>query len=188
MPRIFRAARDPDPERSFVPMSGLVPAALATAPRLTEALLPPYPFVPGRCPHPRADPGGHGVLANDDMPAAEVFRYGVDLFNTRHYWEAHEAWERLWRSAAPRSSEHDALKGLIQLSASLLVLFMGHQSGCRRLAARACGLLERASVVFRTYREVDLRGAIKAARCHILEVEGLLEFEAAAFPLPLDRR
>ena len=44
---------------------------------------------------------------------------GIELFNTGHYWEAHEVWERDW---TPDRKGPDAgfYKGLIQIAAGCL--------------------------------------------------------------------
>ena len=44
---------------------------------------------------------------------------GVDLFNSGHYWEAHEVWEAEW---TPDRKGHDSgfYKGLIQIAAGCL--------------------------------------------------------------------
>jgi predicted metal-dependent hydrolase len=41
---------------------------------------------------------------------------GVRLFNERKFWEAHEAWERIWLGAS--GEEKQFLQGLIQLAAA----------------------------------------------------------------------
>lgn len=41
---------------------------------------------------------------------------GVELFNERRFWDAHEAWEHLWLSAS--GGEKQFLQGLIQLAAA----------------------------------------------------------------------
>ena len=80
-------------------------------PRLVPSReLPSYAYRPG-LPHPRNDPRGHsrGAL----RPAAprfeehrwgecEEYLWGIDLFNRGFHWEAHEAWEVLWRACPGR--------------------------------------------------------------------------------------
>lgn len=43
-------------------------------------------------------------------------RRGVDLFNQRQFWHAHEAWEELWLKA--EGDRKQFLQGLIQLAAA----------------------------------------------------------------------
>jgi predicted metal-dependent hydrolase len=47
---------------------------------------------------------------------AELFARGIELFNTRYFFEAHEAWEEIWLHAAP--PEKTFLQGLIQVTAA----------------------------------------------------------------------
>ncbi len=46
----------------------------------------------------------------------ELFAHGVELFNTRYFFEAHEAWEEIWLHTAP--PEKTFLQGLIQVTAA----------------------------------------------------------------------
>jgi predicted metal-dependent hydrolase len=70
-----------------------------------------------------------------------VWAYGVDLFRHGFPWEAHEAWERLWKAAPEGSPEKAALKGLIQLAAVLVTLELGHTDAATRLATRGAKLI-----------------------------------------------
>lgn len=93
-------------------------------PRLEPGLaLPPYAYVPGRWPHPHADPQGHRYSRG--WPPATLpdvtrwadswhYRVGLDLFNHGYYWEAHEAWEALWHVCGRRGALATFFKALIQ--------------------------------------------------------------------------
>jgi hypothetical protein len=60
----------------------------------------------------------------------------VDLYNRGYFWEAHEAWEGLWRAAAdPR--ERAFLQGLILCAAAALKAAMGRWASAASLAGRA---------------------------------------------------
>jgi len=116
---------------------------------LPERPFPPYAYVPGRQPHPVRDPAGHShgapeppaadPLAPDDWRASADFLYGVDLFNHGYYWEAHEAWEGLWR-AAPDERARAMLHGLIKLAAAGVKLRAGNLRGVQRHADAAADL------------------------------------------------
>ena len=125
--------------------------------RYTGRGLPPYRYVPGRSPHPTRHPDGHafGVPEPDPPPIdphrwreCEPFLYAVDLFNQGYWWEAHEELEGLWRAAGRRSETGAFLQGLIQVAAALLKDSMGERPAARRMAARGCSKLRRASGVF----------------------------------------
>jgi uncharacterized protein len=57
---------------------------------------------------------------------AKLFARGVALFNSRHFFEAHEAWEEIWLHTQP--PEKTFLQGLIQVTAA----FHHHQRSNRR--------------------------------------------------------
>jgi hypothetical protein len=97
---------------------------MSERPRLAPGIaLPAYAFVPGRFPHPFADPLGHRFGL--DLPEAQVpdpkrwvdslhYLLGVDLFNHGYYWEAHEAWESLWHVCGRYGAMATFFKALIQ--------------------------------------------------------------------------
>ncbi len=132
---------------------------LIAHPRYTERPFPPYRFTPGRDPHPAADPRGHSYEPPGHARPAVAFRppeawrecdeylYGCDLYNHAYWWEAHEAWEDLWRVVPGGSAQRHFLQGLIQVSACHLKLHLaeaaaadplrraGHLAGVERLRA-----------------------------------------------------
>jgi uncharacterized protein len=116
---------------------------------LPDEPLPPYSFVPGRCPHPYSDPAGHSYHTVREHPAApdadnwcesRAFLRGVDLFNHGFFWEAHEAWEGLWHACGRRGVLADFLKGLIQLAAAGVKHREGVPQGVTNHARRAADL------------------------------------------------
>ena len=109
------------------------------APRLApERPLPARRFVPGHTPRPteELEPG---------------FRFGIDLYHAGFLWEAHEAWEGVWKE-----SRDPLIQGLIQMAASLLKRHLGNERGGRKLADRARLNLERAAAVAPVQRGLDL--------------------------------
>jgi hypothetical protein len=64
-----------------------------------------------------------------------TFHRGLDLFNAREFFDAHEVWEDVWR-AAP-AEEKKFLQGLIQLAVALHHHSRGNLDGARSLLARA---------------------------------------------------
>ena len=125
-----------------------IPAPDVPPPRRVDRPLPPYRYVPGLEPHPFRHAGGHlytdGSAPEEapwdaDTPWAEDERYlyALDLFDHHYWWEAHEAWEALWHFAAPGSTVHALLQGLIQVAAARLKRHMGEDPRRLRGAARA---------------------------------------------------
>lgn len=64
-------------------------------------------------------PAAHRSPAIAPLPhksESELFAHGVALFNTRYFFEAHEAWEEIWLHTPP--PEKTFLQGLIQVTAA----------------------------------------------------------------------
>jgi hypothetical protein len=61
---------------------------------------------------------------------SEEYLEGIRLFNTEHFWHAHEEWEHCWHE----SSEPDATfyKGIIQAAAALEHWKRGNPRGLQR--------------------------------------------------------
>lgn len=155
--------------------------------------LPPYAYVPGRFPHPTRDPGGHHFGARLPSPRGfdparwrdcGAFLAGVDLFNHGYYWEAHEAWEGLWRASraadraragsplaagASRAAASPAtgfLQALIKLAAAGFKARQGRPEGVLRHAAVAAALLREVEALEREF--MGLRVAALAERAEAI--------------------
>lgn len=115
--------------------------------------LPPYGYVPGRFPHPTADPAGHSFGITPAVPSAvpskvepdrwqecRPYLYGIDLFNAGYYWESHVAWESLWLACGRKGMVADFLKGLIKLAAAGVKALEGKPDGVRSHSSRAAEL------------------------------------------------
>jgi uncharacterized protein len=118
------------------------------SPRLLPAAeLPVYTYIPGTdTPHPIRDPRGHShgrknVKAKALDPATwsenRTYLMAIDLFNAGYYWEAHEEWERLWRSSGQDTTVGRFLKGLVKLAAAGVKVREHSIHGVRRHAASA---------------------------------------------------
>lgn len=68
------------------------------------------------------------------------FGEGVRLFNERRYFEAHEAWELVWRRT-PAGVEREVLQGLIQIAAACHHLVKGNPAGVQGCLENARGHL-----------------------------------------------
>jgi predicted metal-dependent hydrolase len=67
----------------------------------------------------------------------EDYLYGVDLFNAEYWWEAHEAWERLWHLEPSGEPVALLLQGLIQLAAARLKESQDELRGAEKLTRAA---------------------------------------------------
>ncbi len=122
----------------------------ARPPRLApDRPLPPYAYLPGRTPHPTRDAEGHSYGVKHDVPeppeprawrACGDYLYGIDLFNHRFYWEAHEAWEGLWVASGRRGLTATYLQALINLAAAGFKAQWGSAPGMRANAETALRL------------------------------------------------
>ena len=105
-----------------------------------EHSLPDHAYIPGRGrPATRFEiPDGpeHGANAAASILADTRFRLGVDLFNHRYYYEAHEAWESIWLHLPRRDAAREQLQGLIQAAAALLKLDVDQPAPARTIWAR----------------------------------------------------
>ena len=113
---------------------------------LPEKPWPRYAFVPGRgLPHPVTDPGGHSFGAQAVIASIDPARWrecvpylwGTDLFNFGYYWEAHEAWEGIWRAYDRSETPALFLQGLIKLAAAGVKVREGVPQGVEGLASGA---------------------------------------------------
>jgi hypothetical protein len=115
--------------------------------RLPQKSLPPYAYLPGKNPHPVRDPTGHSYhvepipVAAEASLSSDAFLWGLDLFNHGYYWEAHEAWEGLWRVAGRDGPLRMLFKGLILLSAAGVKIRERKNAAAARHAKRAAALL-----------------------------------------------
>lgn len=73
------------------------------------------------------------------MQYADEYLIGVQLFNRGDYFEAHEAWEDIWRATA--DAQRDFYQGLIQVAVALCHYFNGNATGAHRLYDRSMAYL-----------------------------------------------
>lgn len=67
------------------------------------------------------------------------FHEGVRLFNERHYWHAHEAWEAAWMPMGDGPSDDGEIfiRALIQLASGLYLKRIGRYHGARHQLHKA---------------------------------------------------
>jgi hypothetical protein len=116
---------------------------------LPDEPFPPYAYIPGRFPHPTADPAGHSFgiepvippkVEPQRWPQCRPYLYGIDLFNGGYFWESHVAWESLWLACGRKGKVADFLKGLIKLAAAGVKALEGTLEGVRSHSGRAAEL------------------------------------------------
>lgn len=103
---------------------------------------------------------------------------GVALFNAQKFWEAHEAWERLWLEAD--GDEKLFLQGLIQLAAAYHHVQRGTaRPGGLRLFAKARAKLHK---VRDGYLGVSFATALEIASGHAKSLEERDEIAPDSWP------
>ena len=108
------------------------------------------------------------------------YRRGIELFNQRKFFDAHEVWEDVWRETiGPRKK---FLQGLIQVA----VAFHHHSTGN---VVGACSLMERGRRNLEKYPEhflgirvEELRAALVRCRARMLSDGSLPEFPKIDVP------
>lgn len=123
--------------------------------RYSDRSLPDYRHIPGYSPHPVRDQAGHsycpeenaaehinlkkciGFLDQQTWKTCGPYLYGVDLFNHRFFWEAHENWEPLWHLAGHKEAGGYFIKGLIQIAAAHLLHRSKRPTAIERMVDRA---------------------------------------------------
>jgi uncharacterized protein len=93
---------------------------------------------------------------------------GIDLFNSRKFFEAHEEWEDAWR--VEKGDPAYFLHGLIQVAAGFVKLQRGEPRGAAGLLRKGAAKLER----FLPGRHgVDLTGLLASVEGWIEVTEGM---------------
>jgi uncharacterized protein len=105
--------------------------------------LPRVAFIPGRTPRP--EPAmfalDEALLTPERWRENSIWLHGVDLYNHGFAWEAHEAFEHLWRATADQR-QREFFQALIQGAAAALKRALGEDSGSKQLAERAAHKLD----------------------------------------------
>ncbi len=105
------------------------------------------------------------MQTRDPHEAHEKFRKGLDQFNHRHFFEAHETWEEIWLPAP--EPERTFLQGIIQVAAAFHHYSRRNLAGTRLLLEAGLKKLERFP---ETHRGVQLEELRAAARRWIAEL------------------
>ncbi|MBI2821579.1 MAG: DUF309 domain-containing protein [Acidobacteria bacterium] len=138
--------------------------------RYTNEPFPRYRHVPGKTPHPRMHPRGHQFEKPETSPEpfdpanwrdSRDYLYGVDLYNFSYFWEAHEAWEGLWKTTQRNDPPGLFLQGLIQISAALLKRKQGLRRGMGNLGGRGLAKLRAVSQIQPIYCGVNLKDYVQ---------------------------
>jgi hypothetical protein len=105
--------------------------------------LPAHAFIPGRGGKPVLDAQPAPYLAAERWRENAAYLWGIDLYNNGYAWEAHEAWEGLWRAAKHDDTQATFLQGLIQCAAARVKTSMSDAQAAQRLLERGLSRLSR---------------------------------------------
>jgi predicted metal-dependent hydrolase len=71
----------------------------------------------------------------------EAFERGVELFDARRFWEAHEFFEHAWKDERGSAADRDFWKGVTQVAVGFCHVQRGNAPGAVTLLRRAAGNL-----------------------------------------------
>ena len=100
------------------------------------------------------------------------FFHGIELFNRKKFFEAHEEWEKLWMDTPKDDALRDFYKGLIQAAAVYEHVRRRNTAGAAGLLATAPALLERFAPRMQGMDVRALLADLERSRAEILEAAG----------------
>jgi len=101
---------------------------------------------------------------------------GVELFNSHHFWHAHEAWETIWLKT--KGPDRTFIQGLIQLAAAYHHAQRGTFKGAIRLFDAAFAKLDPFPA---GHGGIDRAAAIETARRHRTRIADGQEIDAREY-------
>ncbi len=104
-------------------------------------------------------------------PAEEkrFFHEGIDLFNHGEFFDAHEAWEEIWKNTAGRKARF--YQGLIQAAVTLEHMNRANPRGVQRVWSTMMTKFEGLPDVFMGVNIPQFLGALRPVVAHVLEME-----------------
>jgi hypothetical protein len=128
------------------------------------------PYLPGRSQHPSRDPRGQEIVRREESRSfdpskwetCDEYLYGIDLFNHRYWWEAHEVFEEFWRAAGRDTLLGYFFQGLIQVAAALVKDAVGSRAAARSLARSGCAKLRKTPGIVLGVAGTELASSVEA--------------------------
>ena len=106
----------------------------------------------------------------------KIFTKGLEAFNNKKFYDAHEYWEELWLDYKLKDARF--IQGLIQLSVSYFHLFNNNQKG-------ACSMIKKCLEKFEGFEfargidVLDLVKQIKKTQIHINKISQISFFKSS---------
>ena len=95
------------------------------------------------------------------------FAQGVELFNSAHWYEAHDVFEALWHDTA--EPERRWIQGVVQIAVAMVHLGRGNTNGAAILLGEGIGRLSSSQAVPQRWRAETL---IRPCRQQLLQLQG----------------
>ena len=99
--------------------------------------------------------------------SSDLFLRAIDHFNRAEFFDAHEAWEDVWRETPPPDKQF--LQGLIQVAVAFHHHSTGNVVGARSLLPRACRNLQGCPQDFRGIRIAQLMQSLQEWQAALAE-------------------
>ena len=104
---------------------------------------------------------------NNLIKEEELFYKGLDSFNCKKYYDAHEYWEELWLNYKLKDAK--CIQGLIQLAVSYFHFYNDNIKGAKSMALKCLSKFEN----YKINRGIDISSLV-------LEIESLIEEYSSA--------
>ena len=99
------------------------------------------------------------AIRMDSSKHNRLFQQGLEAFNSRHFFEAHEHWEEVWLETP--NPEKKFLQGLIQVAAAFHHHSRANDLGCRKLLRGGLLKLDLCPEEFRGIAIEPLRASVR---------------------------
>ena len=108
----------------------------------------------------------------DDDKKQELFLKGIELFNNKEFYDAHEYWEKLWLEY--QLDDKKFIQGLIQLTVAYYHLSAGNAKGALSLLNKS---LDKMKLFLPGNRGLDVARIIDAMHLSINMIDKEKEFD-----------
>ena len=108
------------------------------------------------------------ILSACEHPLSEKAKYGIELFNSGEYYEAHHGLEDAWRDDTGPTRE--LYRGILQVAVAYLQIERGNYRGAVKMFLRVRQWLDPLPDVCHGVNIAQLRTDSQAAQTHLLEL------------------
>ena len=105
----------------------------------------------------------------------ELFQKGVNAFNEKRFYDAHEYWEDIWSNY--RLPDSKFIQGLIQISVGFFHLTNKNLNGARGLFKKSTNKFDTDHIEIRGIEVESIRKMAKDALGNVLNIESYEDFD-----------